>query len=118
MPRETLRLYPALDFVLVGEPDLTIRDLLDTLERKFELRSPQINTLFAKHDPAYDQVDIDNGGKFLGQNVRVRLLSVTRSVAVGEVLMSQGSKTSDKPGPSRPSQSPGGRGGRAPAGAA
>jgi anaerobic magnesium-protoporphyrin IX monomethyl ester cyclase len=26
MPNETLRAYPALDFVLVGEPDLTLRD--------------------------------------------------------------------------------------------
>ena len=30
IPRETLRPYPALDFVLVGEPDLTLRDLLES----------------------------------------------------------------------------------------
>jgi hypothetical protein len=34
IPRESLRPYPALDFVLVGEPDLTLRDLLDHLENK------------------------------------------------------------------------------------
>jgi radical SAM superfamily enzyme YgiQ (UPF0313 family) len=32
MPRETMRGFPALDFVLRGEPELTLRELLDTLE--------------------------------------------------------------------------------------
>jgi hypothetical protein len=31
--------------VLVGEPDLTIRDLLDHLENKFDERSPEIQPL-------------------------------------------------------------------------
>ena len=31
-----MRPYPALDFILLGEPDLTIRDLLDHLEGKIE----------------------------------------------------------------------------------
>lgn len=30
MPRETLEQFPALDFVLRGEPELTLRELLDT----------------------------------------------------------------------------------------
>lgn len=53
IPRESLRPFPALDMVLVGEPDLTIRDLLDHLENKFDRRSPEIQGLFAKHDPQY-----------------------------------------------------------------
>ena len=53
MPRQTLLAYPSLDFVLVGEPDLSIRDLLDNLENRFELRSPLIQKLFAEHDPSY-----------------------------------------------------------------
>ncbi len=53
MPRETLRPYPALDFVLVGEPDLTIRDLLDHLENKFDQRDAHMNKIFAAHDPTY-----------------------------------------------------------------
>jgi len=53
MPRQTLAAYPALDFVLVGEPDLTLRDLLDHLESRFDRRSPRIQKLFAEHDPAY-----------------------------------------------------------------
>jgi radical SAM superfamily enzyme YgiQ (UPF0313 family) len=31
MPRETLEQFPALDFVLRGEPELTLRELLDTI---------------------------------------------------------------------------------------
>ncbi len=53
IPRETMRAYPALDFALVGEPDLTLRDLLDHLQGKIEERSPEIRTLFDAHDPAY-----------------------------------------------------------------
>ncbi len=32
--QETMRAFPALDFVLRGEPELTLRELLDTLEGK------------------------------------------------------------------------------------
>jgi anaerobic magnesium-protoporphyrin IX monomethyl ester cyclase len=53
IPRETMRPYPSLDFVLVGEPDLTIRDLLDHLEGRFDQRSPEIVRIFAEHDPMY-----------------------------------------------------------------
>ena len=53
IPRETLRTYPALDFALVGEPDLTLRDLIDQLEDKNAERSPEIQNLFAEHDADY-----------------------------------------------------------------
>lgn len=53
IPVETMRPYPGLDFALVGEPDITIRDLLDHLEGKIEERSPEIKTIFEKHDPSY-----------------------------------------------------------------
>ena len=33
IPRETMRAFPSLDFVLRGEPELTLRELVDTLER-------------------------------------------------------------------------------------
>jgi radical SAM superfamily enzyme YgiQ (UPF0313 family) len=33
MPRATMEAYPALDYVLRGEPELTLRELIDTLER-------------------------------------------------------------------------------------
>ncbi len=32
IPRETMRAFPALDFALRGEPELTLRELLDTLD--------------------------------------------------------------------------------------
>ena len=53
IPIETLRAYPALDFVLIGEPDLTIRDLLDHLEGKIDQRPANIRMMFEKHDPLY-----------------------------------------------------------------
>lgn len=53
IPVETMRPYPGLDFALVGEPDITIRDLLDHLEGKIDQRSPEVKTLFEKHDPSY-----------------------------------------------------------------
>jgi anaerobic magnesium-protoporphyrin IX monomethyl ester cyclase len=33
IPRETMRAFPSLDFALRGEPELTLRELIDTLER-------------------------------------------------------------------------------------
>ena len=42
-----------LDFVLVGEPDLTIRDLIDHLEGKSEQRPEAIASMLAKNDPSY-----------------------------------------------------------------
>jgi radical SAM superfamily enzyme YgiQ (UPF0313 family) len=53
IPVETMRPYPNLDFTLVGEPDLTIRDLLDHLENRFDERSPEINAMLSKQDPEY-----------------------------------------------------------------
>jgi len=32
LARETLRQFPALDFVLRGEPEMTLRELIDTFE--------------------------------------------------------------------------------------
>ena len=61
IPRETMRAYPALDYCLVGEPDLTLRDLLDHLEDKTAHRSPQIEKLFQDHDPAYKPTTSGDG---------------------------------------------------------
>ncbi|MBP9501822.1 MAG: radical SAM protein, partial [Candidatus Promineofilum sp.] len=61
IPVETLRSYPALDYILVGEPDLTIRDLLDHLEGKIDQRPPNIEKLFADHDPLYRPAQDDDG---------------------------------------------------------
>ncbi len=53
IPRETMLPFPALDFVLVGEPDLTLRDLVDHLENRIAERPPEIVRLFDEHDPSY-----------------------------------------------------------------
>ncbi len=53
IPRETMRTYPALDFGLIGEPDLTLRDLIDHLEGRVDERPENIRVLFDKHDPSY-----------------------------------------------------------------
>ena len=53
IPRESMRPYPSLDFSLIGEPDLTLRDLMDHLDNKFDQRSPEIQCLFEHHDPKY-----------------------------------------------------------------
>jgi radical SAM superfamily enzyme YgiQ (UPF0313 family) len=65
MPRETLLPFPALDFVLVGEPDLTIRDLLDHLDNKFDRRDAHLNKMFAEHDPTYRPSMTDDGQPLL-----------------------------------------------------
>ncbi|MCA9954195.1 MAG: radical SAM protein [Ardenticatenaceae bacterium] len=53
IPRETMRPFPSLDFILLGEPDLTIRDLLDVLEGKVDQRPENIQKIFDSHDPMY-----------------------------------------------------------------
>jgi radical SAM superfamily enzyme YgiQ (UPF0313 family) len=61
IPRETMRPYPALDFCLVGEPDLTLRDLLDHFEKRIEDRSETVQQLFNEHDPQYKPAFKENG---------------------------------------------------------
>jgi anaerobic magnesium-protoporphyrin IX monomethyl ester cyclase len=61
IPVETLRTFPALDFVLVGEPDLTIRDLLDHLEGNMDQRPALIQKLIAEHDPNYKPAFNEDG---------------------------------------------------------
>ena len=53
MPRETLRAYPSLDYVLVGEPDLSLRDLVDHLEGRLAERPAEIERLLVKTDAGY-----------------------------------------------------------------
>ncbi|MBK5109129.1 MAG: radical SAM protein, partial [Anaerolineales bacterium] len=69
IPRESLRPFPSLDYVLVGEPDLSIRDLLDNLEGKIDQRSEQIRFLFSEHDPSYEPA-IDEQGNVDLQKIK------------------------------------------------
>ncbi len=61
IPLETMRPYPSLDYILLGEPDLSLRDLLDHLEGKIDQRSPVIEKLFADHDPLYQPAFTEDG---------------------------------------------------------
>jgi radical SAM superfamily enzyme YgiQ (UPF0313 family) len=61
IPRESMRPYPSLDFVLVGEPDLTIRDLVDHLEGKIDQRPEHIRRIFENHDPSYQPALNEDG---------------------------------------------------------
>ena len=61
IPRETMRPYPSVDYALIGEPDLTIRDLIDHLEGKTDQRSEEITKLFNQHDPTYSPSIAENG---------------------------------------------------------
>jgi anaerobic magnesium-protoporphyrin IX monomethyl ester cyclase len=62
IPIETLRPHPSLDYILRGEPDLTIRDLLDHLEGKLDQRDALIEKLITDHDPDY-RPSLDENGK-------------------------------------------------------
>lgn len=53
IPLETMKTYPSLDLILRGEPDLTIRDLLDHLEGKLNERPDFICKMIDEHDPNY-----------------------------------------------------------------
>ena len=50
MPQETMRDYPALDFVLRGEPELTLRELIDVLEGRVPERPDWLAKLFKAAD--------------------------------------------------------------------
>jgi len=61
MPKETLAPFPSLDYGLRGEPDLTLRDLIDHLEgRQFD-RPETIARLFERHDAAYRPIALADG---------------------------------------------------------
>jgi radical SAM superfamily enzyme YgiQ (UPF0313 family) len=61
MPRETLAPYPSLDYGLRGEPDLTLRDLIDHLEGRQFNRPAAVETIFTKHDPLYQPIEMTTG---------------------------------------------------------
>ena len=54
IPRESMRPYPSLDYALVGEPDLTLRDLIDHLEGKVGERPEAIERMLVKSDAGYE----------------------------------------------------------------
>jgi anaerobic magnesium-protoporphyrin IX monomethyl ester cyclase len=69
IPRETMRSYPVLDYVIVGEPDLTLRDLLDHLEDKLGRRDDNLRRVFQEMDPSY-QPAVDERGQVVLQAIK------------------------------------------------
>ncbi len=57
MVRETLHSFPALDYVLRGEPELTLRELIDAHENRTEPLSPMLEKLFREHDPTWQPIN-------------------------------------------------------------
>jgi anaerobic magnesium-protoporphyrin IX monomethyl ester cyclase len=66
IPQETMRSYPCLDYSIIGEPDMTLRDLLDHLEKKIDQRPQEIKLLFEHSDPGYRPAINLDGGVDLG----------------------------------------------------
>lgn len=52
IPERTMEAYPSLDFVLRGEPELTLRELIDSLEGR-QLEDVQLVKLFRDTDPGW-----------------------------------------------------------------
>ncbi len=53
MTHETMRDFPALDFVLRGEPELTLRELIDGIEGRTSNRPAWLAALLRKADPLW-----------------------------------------------------------------
>src|SRR5688500_19777485 len=55
MPLETLRDFPSLDIVLRGEPELTIREVVDVLEGKQDTRPQWAQDMIQKCDSFWER---------------------------------------------------------------
>ena len=53
MPMETMRDFPALDFIVRGEPELTFRELVDVLTGREAERPAWVRELLQKTDPRW-----------------------------------------------------------------
>lgn len=85
MPTETMRDYPALDFVIRGEPELTFRELIDVLEGRETNRAAWVTDLLRQADPQWQPTSVGSHGD--GQELdlsRVKGLVWRRR---GEVVM-------------------------------
>jgi radical SAM superfamily enzyme YgiQ (UPF0313 family) len=56
MPIDTMRDFPALDYVLRGEPELTLRELVDTLEARTATQPDWLRDMLKETDPVWQPV--------------------------------------------------------------
>ena len=61
IPERTMEAYPNLDFILRGEPELTLRELIDSLEGREQ--DPQIVKLLSDTDPEWQPLSASEGRK-------------------------------------------------------
>ena len=62
MPMETMRDFPALDFILRGEPELTFREVVDVLAGR-QLDAPDwVRAMLAKTDPRWEPTPPEAAG--------------------------------------------------------
>ena len=61
IPERTMEAYPNLDFILKGEPELTLRELIDSLEGREQ--DPQIVKLLSDTDPEWQPLSASEGRK-------------------------------------------------------
>lgn len=67
MPFETMRDYPALDYILRGEPELTLRELVDTLDGRQANPPEWVASLLRKADPEWTPAEQGNGAADLSR---------------------------------------------------
>lgn len=84
MVRETLQSFPALDYVLRGEPELTLRELIDAHEHRTEPLSPMLEKLFREHDPTWQPINSYGDASLEDKLARIKGLGWRRK---GEIMV-------------------------------
>ncbi len=77
---ETMRPFPALDFVLRGEPELTLRELLDTLEGKTP-SDPRVAKMLAETRLGVERLNVERLNVERSNVQRSNVLSDIRGLA-------------------------------------
>lgn len=63
MPMETLRDFPSLDIVVRGEPEITLRELIDVIEGRQDDRVGWVQHMITKCDPSWTRTPDAEPGK-------------------------------------------------------
>jgi len=107
MAGETLRTFPALDFVLRGEPELTLRELVDTFEaarittkvvttkEDVELRGDELNRQGITTKVVTTKEDVElHGDEFIRQGITTKVVTTKEDVELhGDEFIRQGITT-------------------------
>lgn len=91
MPTETMRDFPALDYIVRGEPELTFRELIDVLEGREADRPPWVVELFGKTDPAWKGATVEPASAVASPNGNGRAKDVPSEAGNGADVRGSGS---------------------------